>query len=285
MRAIWDFIVHIFRHFTVISFFDILDILCLSLVLFVAFQFVKERRAGKLALGVALLFAFMILCNLLNLHSMQFILSHFFDFGIIVIVIIFQPEFRSALEKLGDNSIKGVKSIGEAKNSTQTIDMIDTISNAVFDLAKTKTGAIIVFERNTKLGDFILSGTILNAQVSTFLLRNIFFNKAPLHDGAVIVRDNRIYSAGCLLPLSTNPDIIKDLGTRHRAAIGVSENSDCVAVVVSEETGIVSIANEGHIYRNFTRATMKKKLEEYLLQDKSSQKKHGAKIKMTQKRR
>ncbi len=285
MGAVWEFIVHMFRHFTVISFFDILDILCLSLVLFVAFQFVKERRAGKLALGVGLLFAFMILCNLLNLRSMQFILSHFFDFGIIVLVIIFQPEFRSALEKLGDNSIKGVKSIGEAKNSTQTIDMIDTISNAVFDLAKTKTGAIIVFERNTKLGDFILSGTILNAQVSTFLLRNIFFNKAPLHDGAVIVRDNRIYSAGCLLPLSTNPDIIKDLGTRHRAAIGVSENSDCVAVVVSEETGIVSITNEGHIYRNFTRATMKKKLQEYLLQDKSSQKKHGAKIKMSQKRR
>ena len=217
---------------------------------------------------------------------MQFLLSHFFDFGIVVLVIIFQPEFRSALEKLGGNSIKGVKSIGEAKNSTQTIDMIDTISNAVFDLARTKTGAIIVFERNTKLGDFILSGTILNAQVSTFLLRNIFFNKAPLHDGAVIIRDNRIYSAGCLLPLSTNPDIIKDLGTRHRAAIGVSENSDCVAVVVSEETGIVSIANEGHIYRNFTRATMKKKLQEYMLQDKSSQRgKHGAKIKINQKNR
>ena len=285
MKAI-EYLVHMLKHFTMITFFDVLDIICLALVLFVAYQFIKERRAGKLALGVGLLFAFMIICELLNLRSMQFLLSHFFDFGIVVLVIIFQPEFRSALEKLGDNSIKGVKSIGEAKNSTQTIDMIDTISNAIFDLAKTKTGAIIVFERNTKLGDFILSGTILNAQVSTFLLRNIFFNKAPLHDGAVIIRDNRIYCAGCLLPLSTNPDIIKDLGTRHRAAIGVSENSDCVAVVVSEETGIVSLANEGHIYRNFTRATMKKKLQEYLLQDKSSQKgKHGAKIKMNPKNR
>ncbi len=281
-----DYFAHMLRHFKMITFFDILDILCLAFVLFVAYQFIKERRAGKLAVGVGLLFAFMIICELLNLRSMQFLLSHFFDFGIVVLVIIFQPEFRSALEKLGGNSIKGVKSIGEAKNSTQTIDMIDTISNAVFDLARTKTGAIIVFERNTKLGDFILSGTILNAQVSTFLLRNIFFNKAPLHDGAVIIRDNRIYSAGCLLPLSTNPDIIKDLGTRHRAAIGVSENSDCVAVVVSEETGIVSIANEGHIYRNFTRATMKKKLQEYMLQDKSSQRgKHGAKIKINQKNR
>ena len=284
MKVVLDFLAHMLRHFTIISFFDILDIICLAGVLFVAFQFVKERRAGKLALGVGLLFAFMLICQLLNLRSMQYLLSHFFDFGIVVLVIIFQPEFRSALEKLGDNSIKGVKSIGETKNSTQTIDMIDTVSNAVFDLAKTKTGAIIVFERNTKLGDFTLSGTILNAQVSTFLLRNIFFNKAPLHDGAVIIRDNRIYCAGCLLPLSTNPNIIKDLGTRHRAAIGVSENSDCVVVVVSEETGIVSIANEGHIYRNFTRATMKKKLEEYLLQDKPSQKgKHGARIKMKNK--
>lgn len=283
---ILNYFAHMLRHFRMITFFDVLDIICLTFVLFLAYQFIKERRAGKLALGVGLLFAFMIICNRLELSSMQFLLSHFFDFGIVVLVIIFQPEFRSALEKLGDNSIKGVKSIGEAKNSTQTIDMIDTISNAVFELAKTKTGAIIVFERNTKLGDFILSGTILNAQASTFLLRNIFFNKAPLHDGAVIIRDNRIYSAGCLLPLSTNPDIIKDLGTRHRAAIGVSENSDCVAVVVSEETGIVSIANEGHIYRNFTRATMKKKLQEYLLQDKSSQKgKHGAKIKINQKNR
>ena len=279
-----EFLSHIFKHFTIISFFDILDILCLSVVLYSVYIFIRERRAGKLALGVALLFAFMLICQLLNLRSMQYLLSHMFEVGIVLLAIIFQPELRSALEKLGDNSIKGVKIIGESKSSTQTVDMIETISNAVFDLAKTKTGAIIVFERNTKLGDLILTGTVVNAQVSTFLLRNIFFNKAPLHDGAVIIRDNRIYSAGCLLPLSTNPDIIKDLGTRHRAAIGVSENSDCVAVVVSEETGIVSIANEGHIYRNFTRATMKKKLEEYLIQDKSSQKnKHGVKIKMNPK--
>ena len=287
MKVVLDFLTHMLRHFTIITFFDILDIICLSLVLFVVFQFIKERRAGKLAIGVALLFVFMILCELLNLRSMQYLLSHFFDFGIVVLVVIFQPELRSALEKLGDNSIKGVKGIADTKNSTNTVDMIDTISDAIFDLAKTKTGALIVFERNTKLGDFIISGTIINAQISTFLLRNIFFNKAPLHDGAVIIRDNRIYCAGCLLPLSTNPNIIKDLGTRHRAAIGVSENSDCVAVVVSEETGIVSIANDGHFRRNFTRATMKKKLEEYLLHDKtvSKGKQHGAKIKMNRKKK
>ena len=146
------------------------------------------------------------------------------------------------------------------------------------------SSSLIVFERNTKLGDLILTGTVINAQVSSYLLRNIFFDKAPLHDGAVIIRDNRIYSAGCLLPLSINSDIIKDLGTRHRAAIGASENSDCIAVVVSEETGIVSIAHEGHIYRNFTRATMKKKLEEYLVHTASQSKdKNGARIRMKHK--
>ena len=264
-----------------IRFFDVLDIICLAFVLFVVYKFVKERRAGKLVLGVAFLTIFLIICNLLSLNAMKFILSSLFEVGIVLLVVIFQPELRAALEKMGDNSIKGVKSIGERKNSTQTVAMIDEISNAIFDLAKSKTGAIIVFERNTKLGDLILTGTVINAQVSTFLIKNIFFNKAPLHDGAVIVRDNRIYSAGCLLPLSVNPDIIKDLGTRHRAAIGVSENSDCVAVVVSEETGIVSIAHEGRIYRNFTRATMKKRLEEFLITNTSEQKKkNGSKVRI-----
>ncbi len=281
MNVIRERFVHYLSLFKMIRFFDVLDIICLALVLFLVYRFVKERRAGKLVLGVAFLTIFLIICNLLSLNAMKFILSSLFEVGIVLLVVIFQPELRAALEKMGDNSIKGVKSIGERKNSTQTVAMIDEISNAIFDLAKSKTGAIIVFERNTKLGDLILTGTVINAQVSTFLIKNIFFNKAPLHDGAVIVRDNRIYSAGCLLPLSVNPDIIKDLGTRHRAAIGVSENSDCVAVVVSEETGIVSIAHEGRIYRNFTRATMKKRLEEFLITNTSEQKKkNGSKVRI-----
>ena len=280
---IWNYIVHFFSMFKLISVFDIIDILCLSGVLFVIYLFMKERRAGKLAIGVGFIFILLILCEILSLRAMQYILSHAIDVGLVLLVVIFQPEIRSGLEKLGDNSLKGIKVIGE-KNSTQTIAMIDEISNATFELAKSKTGALIVFERNTKLGDIILTGTVINAQVSSYLLRNIFYDKAPLHDGAVIIRDNRIYSAGCLLPLSINSDIIKDLGTRHRAAIGASENSDCIAVVVSEETGIVSIAHEGHIYRNFTRATMKKKLEEYLVHNSSQAKsKNGVRIRMKHK--
>ena len=277
-----DWLNHFINIFSMIKIVDIIDIICLTIVLFIAYRFVKERRAGKLVIGVAFLAIILLICNLLSLQAMRFILSSIFEVGIVLLVVVFQPELRAALEKVGDNSLKGVKSLGEKKNNTQTIAMIDEISNAVFDLAKTKTGAIIVFERNTKLGDLILTGTVINAQVSTFLIKNIFFNKAPLHDGAVIVRDNRLYSAGCLLPLSVNPDIIKDLGTRHRAAIGVSENSDCVAVVVSEETGIVSITHDGHIYRNFTRTTMKKKLEEFLVNDTSEQRtnKPSSKVKI-----
>ena len=275
---------HFLTYFTMITLIDVIDIICLAIVLYIAYRFVKERRAGKLVLGILLLFVFLFVCQLLSLKAMKFILTSIFEVGIVLIVIVFQPELRAALEKMGDNSIKGVKSIGERKNNTQTLAMIDEVSNAIFDLAKSKTGAIIVFERNTKLGDLILTGTVINAQISTFLIKNIFFNKAPLHDGAVIVRDNRLYSAGCLLPLSVNPDIIKDLGTRHRAAMGVSENSDCVAVVVSEETGIVSIAHEGHIYRNFTRATMKKRLEEFLINNTSEhKKKNNSKIKVRSK--
>ncbi len=281
MEWIRDRFNHFVTYFTMVSIIDVIDVICLAIVLYIAYRFVKERRAGKLVLGILFLTVFLFVCQLLSLKAMQFILTSIFEVGIVLIVIVFQPELRAALEKMGDNSIKGVKSIGERKNNTQTVAMIDEVSNAIFDLAKSKTGAIIVFERNTKLGDLILTGTVINAQVSSFLIKNIFFNKAPLHDGAVIVRDNRLYSAGCLLPLSVNPDIIKDLGTRHRAAIGVSENSDCVAVVVSEETGIVSIAHEGHIYRNFTRATMKKRLEEFLISNTADQKKkHNSKIKV-----
>ena len=151
--------------------------------------------------------------------------------------------------------------------------MIDELADAVSDLSKTKTGALIVFERNTKLGDVILTGTIVNAQFSSTLLRSIFFNKAPLHDGAVVVRSNRIHSAGCLLPLESNRDVFTDLGTRHRAAVGISEISDCVSVVVSEETGTISVAHEGKLYRNFTKETLKKKLQEYLIKNSNEQKK------------
>lgn len=260
-----DAIMHVLRLFTTIHFIDILDIAFLTVILYSVYHFIKERRAGKLALGVGLLFVCFVICEILKLQVMRYILNYIFQSGLVLLVLIFQPELRSALEKMGDTSIKGIKNIGEQRNATPTTAMIEEFTEVVFELAKNKTGALIVFERNTKLGEIILTGTVVNAQFSGTLLKNIFFNKAPLHDGAVIIRSNRIHSAGCLLPLESSREVFTDLGTRHRAAVGISEVSDCVSVVVSEETGIVSIAHEGNIYRNFTKASMKSTLQEYLV--------------------
>ena len=264
MESVREFFNHYLTYFSMITVIDVIDIICLTVVLYTAFRFVRERRAGKLVLGIGFLAIFLLICQFLSLKAMKFILLSLFDVGIVLIVIVFQPELRAALEKMGDNSIKGVKSITGRKNNTQITNMIEETTSAVFDLAKEKTGALIIFERNTKLGDVILTGTVLDAELSSQLIKNIFFNKAPLHDGAIIVRDSRIYSAGCTLPLSSNPNISKDLGTRHKAALGVSENSDCVAVVVSEESGIVSMTHNGNIKRNLTKSDLKEHLEDFL---------------------
>ena len=260
----WEDILHIISG---IKIQDCIDIFCVSIILFCVYKFVRERRAGKLALGVLLVFLIQLASNLFDMYLLQFLLQNIFQVGIILLVILFQPELRSFLEKMGGQSIKGFRGIGEAKNSQETLHMIDEVVSAVMDMSESKTGALIVFERGTRLGDLILTGTVINADPVDFLIKNIFFNKAPLHDGALIVRANRLYAAGCLLPLSVNPHIIKDLGTRHRAAIGMSENSDAVVVVVSEETGVVSIALEGAFTRGFNKETLTDALRRYLITD------------------
>ncbi len=251
-RDIWSML-------TMISFFDVVDIACVAIVLYYVYKFIRDRRAGKLAIGVVFLLLVLILTEIFRMNTMQFIFQNIFQVGMIALIILFQPELRSALEKMGGESIKGLKSIGEQKDNA-SLQVITDVCEAVRDLSIDKTGALIVFERETKLGDLILTGTVINANVTPYLIRNIFFNKSPLHDGAVIVRDGRLYSAGCLLPLSSSTDVTKSLGTRHRAALGMSENSDAVVVVVSEETGIISVAFEGQLKRNFNYTTLKEEL-------------------------
>ena len=247
-----------------ISFFDIIDIIGVAFLLYYVYKFIRDRRAGKLALGVVFIFAFQILSEILEMQAMQFILQNVLQVGLITLVVLFQPELRTALEKMGGESLRGIRSIGEQKGASFVYAMIDSVAAAVADMSASKTGALIVFERSTKLGDLILNGTVINADPSPFLIKNVFFNKAPLHDGALIIRDGRLYAAGCLLPLSANPDIIKDLGTRHRAASGMSENSDAVVVVVSEETGTISVAYEGNMKRGFDRQSLTRELRQYL---------------------
>lgn len=246
---------------------DVFDIGLMAVMLFFAYKFIQERRAGKLALGIVLLFLIMVLSDILDMYVTRFLLEGVFQMGIIVVIILFQPEIRSALEKIGGNPITSIKGIGEQKDSSETLSGIKEVAEAMGDLAAEKTGALVVFERTTRLGDIVKTGTVLNADVSTFLLKNIFFNKAPMHDGATIIANNRIHSAGCFLPLSLNEDIIKDLGTRHRAGIGMSENSDAVVVIVSEETGTISVALDGKLKRGYDTDSLAAELERLLITD------------------
>ena len=259
MHAILDYFEYVWNQLADIGIIDLLDIAIVALLLFWVIKFVRGRRAGKLLLGVAFLFVLLLLSNLFEMRALNYILNGVFSVGLIAIVIVFQPELRSALEKVGgvSDNIKGRLDGDEAAVLKSAIGEIVV---AVEELSKQKTGALIVFERNTRLGDVIRTGTTIDAVTSSFLLGNIFYNKAPLHDGAVIIRKGRIHAAGCFLPLSSNENIVKELGTRHRAAIGMSENSDALVLVVSEETGAISIAADGNLQRNLTR----KKLESYL---------------------
>ncbi len=263
---------YIWNIISTISFVDIIDIAIVAFVFYYVYKFIRERRAGKLAAGILILMLVLVVSQVLEMYALGFILSNVFQVGIIALIIVFQPELRSALEKVGEEPLKGIRNIGDKTGTSTRIPAdIGEITQAVCDMSLDKTGALIVIERSTKLGDIIKSGTIVNANINSFLIRNIFFNKAPLHDGAMVIRDGRIYSAGCFLPLSTNDDIIKDLGTRHRAAIGMSENSDAVVVVVSEETGTISIAFEGQLHRNFSYNSLKLMLTKLLVKEDDTQ--------------
>lgn len=249
-----------------IRFFDIIDILIVSVLFYYVIRFIRDRRAGKLAVGVVFLLIFQIIGELFNLIAVRFIMQNVFQVGILAVIVVFQPELRSMLENVGGESLKGLKSIGEQKNIQTVQNMIVDLCAVTNELSNDKTGALIVIEMSTKLGDVIKTGTIVNADMSSFLLKNIFFNNAPLHDGAVIIRDLRLYAAGCFLPPPLNTDIInKDLGTRHRAAIGVSEISDAVVIIVSEETGTISTAFKGKLKRNYDYHSLKTELDELLL--------------------
>ncbi|MBR6681811.1 MAG: diadenylate cyclase CdaA [Clostridia bacterium] len=246
---------------------DFFDILIVSVIFYYAYKFIRDRRAGKLAVGVLLIVFMSIISDLFSLSALSFLVGNFFQIGLLAIVVIFQPEIRSALEKAGGNSVKGFKNLTDTRHDENKEQIIDSVCEATCEMAKEKTGALIVFENETKLGDIIASGTVVNADISSYLLKNIFFENTPLHDGAVILRDGRLCAAGCFLPLSENNSIDRHLGTRHRAAIGVSEVSDALVVVVSEETGTISVAENGVIKRNYDYAGLKKELTRFLIQD------------------
>lgn len=256
MKSFEDFWFYIGNQLISVGITDIIDIIIVAILFYYSFKFIRERRAGKVASGLLLILGILFISEIAGLYTLNFILSNIFQVGLIALIIVFQPELRSALEKIGSSSFTRMNKRFDpvANNSLQR--SISEVCSAVEGLAQNKTGALIVFERQTKLGDVIKTGTLIDAVPSYYLLNNIFHDKAPLHDGAIIIRDSRLYAAGCFLPLSSNGDLVKSLGTRHRAGLGMSENSDAIVVIVSEETGIVSVAADGILKRGFSGKTL-----------------------------
>ena len=245
--------------------FDVIDIIVVSIIFYYSFKFISDRRAGKLAVGIIFIIVALVLSDVFNMHSLNFLLENIVQVGIIGLLIVFQTELRTFLEKVGGSSIIGSLNKRNSGDMQKIMECIDGVVESCVSFSENKTGALIVFERTTKLGDVIRTGTVINSNPSAFLIKNIFFNKAPLHDGALIIRDFRLYAAGCFLPLSQNENIIKNLGTRHRAAIGMSENSDSIVVVVSEETGTISIATNGNLAMHYNEQTLKSELIKLLI--------------------
>lgn len=235
----------------------LIDIGIVLFLLYYAVKAVKGSRAWHLLKGIALFILITILSGVLNLKILNSILSGIMNWGVIAIIVIFQPELRRALEQLGTN--KFTKFFGIEKDvATKTKEDIYKIAIAATELSKSKTGGLIVIERDIKIKDIVSTGVEMNAEVSPQLLVNIFVPNTPLHDGAVVISDNRIAAAACMLPLASDADIAKELGTRHRAAIGISKESDAIAVVVSEETGKISVAKDGTLIADVREDVLKK---------------------------
>ena len=272
MNTLYDAFSGFLTQFSSIGFFDVLDIAIVSVIFYYIYRFVRDRRAGKLAVGILLVFVAMMVSNLLGMSVLSFLIGNIVQVGMIGVVILFQSELRAFLEKVGGPSFISRNRKKDKKYMSQTVQCIDAVVEAVTDFSAEKTGALIIFERSTKLGDVIKTGTVIDALHVAYMIKNIFFNKAPMHDGALIIRSNRLYSAGCFLPLSTNPEIIKDLGTRHRAGIGMSENSDAVVVIVSEETGVISVALDGHLTRHYDGAQLRRLLLRLMLSENDNDK-------------
>ena len=251
---------------------DIIDILLVTALIYLILSLIRTTRSYKVFQGIMMILIALWLSGELQLHTVNFILRKAVELGLLAVVILFQPELRRLLEKLGNST---VKSLFTATTEDPLESCIFQTVQACKDLSAAKTGALIIFERDDKLTEQIRSGTVVDAETTAELLKNIFFVKAPLHDGAVIMRDGRIHAAGCVLPLTDNIHLSKDLGMRHRAGLGMSEASDALVVVISEETGAISVALNGLLKRHLNEDTLTKLLRTELMKEDASSEKQG----------
>ena len=261
----------IIANFQTFKIVDLLDIIIIAFLIYQLLGIINRTRAGQLAKGALLVLAVYLVANVLNMRTVTWLLNSLLQVGLLTLVVLFQPEIRRALERMGQTdqwagklfNIKGRYNDPSFKGAWRSA--IIAICDAAERFSETKTGALIVFERSVTLDEQMRSGTIINSDVTAELLKNIFYPKAPLHDGAVVIRDGRIAAAGCVLPLTSNTNLSPDLGTRHRAGIGMSENSDAVVVIVSEETGSISVAIGGMLKRHLMPETLSKLLRNELM--------------------
>lgn len=251
---------------------DILDVILVAFVIYSVIKFIKDTRAIQLVKGVVLLAVGYFIVSLLNMEASKYLLSLVFGNLLIILVVIFSPEIRKALENVGKSSVSNFnlfnfRNRDESEIQQAVKESINSVCRACSDMSDKQIGALIVFERDTLLGEISKTGTMLDASVTPELISNIFFPKAPMHDGAVIIKEGRVVSAGCILPLTGHTNIASELGTRHRAAIGMTESSDAIVVVVSEETGMISIAENGNLNRNVSAGDLREALTTALVKE------------------
>lgn len=269
------FLNRVIKYIQLLRVSDFIDVLIVAIIFYYLINLIRETRAMQLVKGIVFLFIVFFVSQRLNLNALNYILGGAMQIGAFAIIVLFQPELRSLLERMGRFKVGRIIDFAIDSSEEELTGMIGAVSVAAENMSRTKTGALIVIERNTRLGEFISTGTMLEANVTSGLLENIFVPNTPLHDGAVIIRGGKIITAGCLLPLTANNNLSRDLGTRHRAAIGLSEVTDAVIVVVSEETGKISIALNGSLTRNLGRESLEKALSKLIVQKSDTQQKIG----------
>lgn len=266
--TLWNQIIYAILN---ISVFDFLDIILITYIVYKSIQFLRESRGGQLVKGLIILFGAYAISIWFNLAAVRWVLTNVMDWGIIALAIIFQPELRRALERIGRSKIGQFAHMGN-QDEEYIKSSVDSVCMAVQNMHDQRIGALIVFERQTSLGEIANTGTLINADTSSQIIGNIFYPKSPLHDGALIMREGKVLAAGCILPLTNNQNLSAQLGTRHRAAIGMSEVSDAIVIVVSEETGKISLVQNGTIERGYDQIRLREELYRLLLSNEADEK-------------
>lgn len=256
--AIWEYFNEFVRLLKTIQPADIIDIVLVALLVYKVIQMIRSTSTARIAKAVVLILLLSWATGLFELHVLNYLMSRVLDLGLIALLVLFQPELRRGVEKMGGASLREI--ISPRERNKEINDVISQTVSACEAMSREKVGALMVFERSSRLDEYFKTGTIINGRVSDQLIRNIFFPKAALHDGAMVVRDGRVTAAGCVLPLSGNQQLSADLGTRHRAGVGISEVSDAVVVIVSEETGTISVAVGGMLKRHLAPQTLERLL-------------------------